>query len=177
MVDAESDSGSSSSCRSHRVQFIPARDSRNRRIPGPYLRNDRYYAQLWIDKGDGTKTARKMPLLDDADKPITTLVAAREALEVKRHQRRESILPTPGFKPTLAAYTETYFAKAIMASKRPGTIQNETQAMARWKAHMGGLRLDKIALLHEGARVHELADGVFQRVCGGVGDGEIHGRE
>ena len=85
MVDADADSGSSSSNRSHRVQFIPARDSRNRRIPGLYQRNGRYYAQLWIDKGDGTKTARKMPLLDDADKPITTLVAARDALDVKRH--------------------------------------------------------------------------------------------
>lgn len=30
---------------------------------------------------------------------------------------------------------------------------------------------------HEGARVHERADGVFQRGCGGVGEGEVHGKK
>jgi len=37
----------------HRSQFIAARDSRNRRVPGLYVRNDRSYAQLWVDLGNG----------------------------------------------------------------------------------------------------------------------------
>jgi len=32
----------------HVAQFTPARDSRNRRVPGLYIRNGRYYCQLWM---------------------------------------------------------------------------------------------------------------------------------
>jgi hypothetical protein len=49
----------------HRPKFIPARDSRNRRIPGLIVRNNRYYAQLWVDVGNGKKVARRFPLKDD----------------------------------------------------------------------------------------------------------------
>lgn len=34
-------------------QFTAARDSRNRRVPGPVVRNGRYFAVLWADGGDG----------------------------------------------------------------------------------------------------------------------------
>ena len=73
----------------HRPQFIAARDSRNRRIPGLYVRNSRYYAQLWSDAGDGKKTARRFALKDGDNEPVRTLQAAREALEIKRNDRRE----------------------------------------------------------------------------------------
>src|SRR5215470_5310146 len=85
--------------RSNRFQFIPARDSRNRRIPGLYLRNGRYYGQLWSDAGNGKKTARRFALKDGDNEPVRTLKDAREALEVRRHDRREHRLPTPGRKP------------------------------------------------------------------------------
>ena len=32
------------------------RDSRNRRVPGLYRRNGRFYAQLWVDRGYGNVT-------------------------------------------------------------------------------------------------------------------------
>ena len=86
-------------CTNHRAQFIPARDSRNRRIPGLYRRGDRYYAQLWVDVGNGKKTSRRFALLDEYNQPVRTLSAAREALEIKRHERRENQLPTIGRKP------------------------------------------------------------------------------
>src|SRR5262245_51319807 len=57
----------------HRAQFIAARDSRNRRIPGLYLRGDRYYAQLWVDVGNGRKTSRRFPLRDSDNQPVQTL--------------------------------------------------------------------------------------------------------
>ena len=47
----------------HVAQFTPARDSRNRRVPGLYIRNGRYYCQLWVDRGDGRKSARRFPHL------------------------------------------------------------------------------------------------------------------
>jgi integrase len=130
----------------HRAaQFIPARDSRNRRIPGLYLRGDRYYAQLWVDVGNGKKTSRKFSLRDDDNQPVQTLSAAREALEIKRHQRRENQLPAMGHKPLFADYCATYFEKAKVQRKRAGTIDGEREALARWCDHLGHVRIDHVA--------------------------------
>ena len=83
----------------HRAgQFIAVRDSRNRRVPGLYVRNCRYYGQLWVDGGNGKKTARRFPLLNDSGTPAANLGEAKQAFEIKRHERREGALPTGGFK-------------------------------------------------------------------------------
>ena len=39
-----------SSTKAHGAQTIGVRDSRNRRVPGLYVRNGRYYAQLWVKR-------------------------------------------------------------------------------------------------------------------------------
>jgi integrase len=129
----------------HRPQFIPARDSRNRRIPGLYLRGDRFYAQLWVDVGNGKKTSRRFPLRDGDDQPVRTLSAAREALEIKRHERRENQLPTIGHKPLFRDYCVTYFEKAKVQRKRPGTVAGEREALARWCEHLGHIRIDQVS--------------------------------
>ena len=61
----------------HRAQFIPARDSRNRRIPGLYVRNDRYYVQLWVDAGNGKKAPRRFPLKNGDNEPVRSLSEAK----------------------------------------------------------------------------------------------------
>src|SRR5438874_9702094 len=129
----------------HRAQFIPARDSRNRRVAGLYLRGNRYYAQLWVDVGNGKKAARKFPLRDSDNQPVRTFSAARDALEIKRHERRENQLPTIGHKPLFSDYCATYFEKAKVQRKRPDTVAGERQAMARWCDHLGHVRIDQIA--------------------------------
>jgi integrase len=129
----------------HRAQFIAARDSRNRRIPGLYLRGDRYYAQLWVDVGNGEKTSRRFPLRDGDNQPVQNLSAAREALEIKRHERRENQLPTMGHKPLFRDYCATYFDKAKVQRKRPDTVAGEREALARWCHHLGYVRIDQIA--------------------------------
>ena len=96
----------------HGAQFTPARDSRNRRVRGLYVRNGRYYCQLWTDLGNGKKGPRRFPLVDGDNQPVRSLAAAREALEIKRHERRENKLPTPGRKPLFTDYCEVYFQKA-----------------------------------------------------------------
>jgi integrase len=128
-----------------RFQFIPARDSRNRRIPGLYLRNGRYYAQLWTDAGNGKKTARRFALKNGDNEPVRTLQEAREAVDIKRHERRERRLPTPGHKPRLVDYCATYFDKAKVQRKRLGTLEGERQALGRWCDHIGHVRIDRIA--------------------------------
>ena len=148
----------------HRAQFIAARDSRNRRIPGLYVRGGRYYAQLWVDLGNGKKAARRFPLRDGDNQPVRTLPAAREALEIKRHERRENQLPTAGHKPLFADYCVTYFEKAKVQRKRPGTVANERQSIARWRDHLGHVRIDRIATPTIAAYVDKrLKGGIF---CG-----------
>jgi integrase len=129
---------------SHRAQFIPARDSRNRRIPGLYIRGNRYYAQLWVDAGNGKKAPRRFALKNGDNEPVRTLNEAKEALEVKRHDRREGRLPTIGRKPSFADYSVTYFDKAKVQRKRPGTLAGERQAISRWCDHLGHVRIDQI---------------------------------
>jgi hypothetical protein len=100
--------------------------------------------QLWVDVGNGKKVARRFPLKDDHDQPIRTLSEAREALEIKRHERREDQLPTLGRKPSFADYCATYLAKAKVQRKRAGTLAGERQAIARWCDHLGHVRIDQI---------------------------------
>ena len=128
----------------HSAKFISVRDSRNRRVRGLYQRNGRYYAQLWVDRGYGRKSARRFPLFTSDNLPARTLQEAKEALEVKRHERREDALPLLGRKPILHDYCGAYFEKARVQRKRAGTIENERQAIGRWRSHLGHLRIDKI---------------------------------
>jgi integrase len=156
----------------HFVQFTPARDSRNRRVPGLYIRNGRYYCQLWVDRGDGRKSARRFPLFNSENLPARTLNEAKEALEIKRNDRREDKLPTPGRKPNFLDYSETYLTKAKVQRKRPGTLQNEQQAIARWRSHLGHVRIDKIATPMIASFVEKrLEGGLFgQRKLGAVSE-------
>jgi integrase len=145
------------------AKFTPAVDSRNRRVPGLSLRNGRYYAQLWVDRGNGTKGPKRFPLVDGDNLPIRNLQAAKEALEVKRHERREHKLPAPGRKPLFADYSEIYLEKPTVLRKRPGTIDNERQAIARWREHLGHVRIDRIATPIIAAFIEKrLRGGVFR---------------
>jgi integrase len=128
----------------HRAQFITARDSRNRRIPGLYIRGSRFYAQLWVDVGNGKKTTRRFSLFDPDNQPVQNITAAREALEVKRHQRRQNGLPTIGHKPLFRDYCVTYFDKAKVRRKRDGTLAGEHQSLARWCDYLGHVRIDQV---------------------------------
>jgi integrase len=155
---------SNSNERNHGAQFMPARDSRNRRVPGLYVRNGRYYCQLWVDLGNGKKGPRRLPLLDGDNQPVHSLAAAREALEIKRHERRENKLASTGRKPLFADYCESYFEKAKVQRKRPGTVENERQAIARWRDFLGHVRIDRIGTPAISAYVDKrLKGGVF---CG-----------
>jgi hypothetical protein len=76
-------------------------------VPGLYIRNGRYYAQLWVSREDGAKTARKFPLLTQDGVPVASLAEAKEAADVLRNDRREKALPTSGHKPKFADCVET----------------------------------------------------------------------
>jgi len=128
----------------HGAQFMAARDSRNRRVAGLCTRNGRFYGVLWADRGDGRKVVRRFPLLDHAGEPIRGLSAAKEALDAQKSKRHEEKLPKAGRRPLFSDFATEYLGTASTRAKKPGTIQNETQTLARWSAHLGGLRLDAI---------------------------------
>lgn len=126
------------------AQFAAARDSRNRRVSGLCTRNGRFYAVLWMDRGDGRKGVRRFPLVDEAGEPIRKLDPAKTALALLKAKQIEDKLPKAGRRPTLADFAETYFGMASTRAKRPATFEKEKQALARWSAHLGGVRLDAI---------------------------------
>ncbi|XHR27259.1 MAG: hypothetical protein ACFUZC_15075 [Chthoniobacteraceae bacterium] len=96
----------STSCSSagYGEQFMAVRDSRKRRVPGFYVRNGRYYAQLWVPREDVQKTVRRFSLVTPKGVPATNLVEAKESADILRNDRREKVLPTSGNKPKFADY-------------------------------------------------------------------------
>jgi integrase len=129
----------------HGSQFISAVDSRNRRVPALCLRNDRYYAQLWIDLGNGKKSARRLPLLDENKEPIRSLAAAKDELVSLRQHRKQNTLPQRGRRPTFAAFAAQYLQMASTRHKRKRTQEKEAAAIELWQAHLGGVRVDQIS--------------------------------
>jgi hypothetical protein len=43
-----------------------------------------------------------------------------------------------------ADFVDEYLSMATTRAKKPATVENEGQALSRWKAHLGGFRLDGI---------------------------------
>jgi integrase len=130
---------------SHGSQFIPAVDSRNRRVPALCVRNGRYYAQLWIDLGNGKKSARRLPLIDENKGPIRSLAAAKDALVSLREHRKQNTLPQRGSRPTFVAFAAQYLQMASTRHKRKRTQEKEAAAIELWQAHLGGVRVDQIS--------------------------------
>src|SRR5215472_15195016 len=112
----------------HRAQFMPAVDSRNRRVPALCIRNGRYYAQLWVDLGNGRKSARRLPLVDDNKEPIRSLAGAKDALISLREHRKQNTLPQRGRRPTFASFAAQYLQMASTRHKQKRTQDKEEAA-------------------------------------------------
>lgn len=59
-------------------------------------------AQLWADRDDGQKTARKFPLRTADGAPVANLAQAKESAGVLRNERREKKLSISRHKPKFA---------------------------------------------------------------------------
>jgi integrase len=135
-------------------------DSRKRKVPGLWIRNGRFYAQLRIDLGNGRTAPRRIAL------EAETLDQAKAALEKTRTEKRAGTLPATGHRPQFADFAAEYLASATLAQKKTGTQKNERQAIGRWIAHLGGIRLDKITptMIHS-YREKRLASGRTARTA------------
>lgn len=133
---------SSGKVANHGGRFLAAKDSRKRKIRGLWTRNGRYYAQMRVDRGNGTTAPAKIPL------EATTLDSARAELEKKRTENRQQVMQLPGHRPKFSALAEEYKTSAGFLAKKLGTQENEIQALKRWITHLGGLRVDWIKPAH-----------------------------
>jgi integrase len=129
----------------HYASFTTVRDKNKRKIAGLYLRNDRFYSQLWVTDPDTLKkSARKFPLLTPEGTPCRTVTEARESQERLRVKRQEETLPLAGRKPSFRTWADEYLALTQTLAKKAGTLENEKQSIERWKAHFDCPRVDKI---------------------------------
>lgn len=122
----------------HGQSFQPVFDSRKRKIPGLWRRGSRYYAQLRVDLGNGRTAPRRMALAAE------NLDEAKGELERKRTERRDGKLPQLGYRPKFDDFAQEYLTSSTLAQKKQRTQNSERQAIGRWVAHLGGIRLDKI---------------------------------
>jgi len=129
--------------KNHATSFIHVSDSRNRKIPGLWVCNRRYYACLWVDRGDGKKTSRRLPLV------AANVTEAREQMDIKKNDRRENKLPTSARKPMLAGsvdvgYDETLTLTLFCVVSRPlgllPTPQVSDPSPASWSPMATGRR-------------------------------------
>ncbi len=100
------------------------------------------YVQLRVDLGNGCTTLRRRP--PNAD----TLNDAEAKLERKRTERRDSNLPQTGRRPCFDDYAYEHLASEVFLAKKMGMQGIERQAINRWIAHIGGVRVDKITPAH-----------------------------
>jgi integrase len=158
MQTNETQSKASATGNGHKHTFFPARDARNRKVRGLWERNGRFYAALWVDRGDGRKTARRFPL------EARTLSEAKEAMEVLRNDRREDKLPTQGRKPLLSAAIAEYLASPTREARRANTQEKDERALRKFLAHAGDVRIDRITpALIVGFQEARLREGVTAR--------------
>lgn len=124
--------------------FSPVLDSRNRRLSGLYIRNRRYYGMLWAVGRNGRKNARRFPLMSEEGEPIRNVTDAKAALAMLKAKGLEEKLPPPGHKPSFDSFAAEYLAMQSTRAKKTGTLENEAQAITRWRSHLGTVRVDRI---------------------------------
>lgn len=139
MQSIETSSNAHGGRKYQRSQFLPVKDSRNRKVRGLWRRGDKWYLQTRVD---GEKSARRIPLESN------TLEAAKEEVaRIKLKKQSDGLMKT-GLRPTFASYCEDYlsFFEAIEGSgKRQGTVTRERTSLEQWKRKLGTVRLDKIS--------------------------------
>jgi integrase len=124
--------------------YLPVLDSRRRRVPGIYLRGSVYYGLLKVEKANGKKVASRFRLLDAEDRPVADLNAAREALEILRHRRREDALPVRGRKLSFEKWVLQYLASRRFTLKKHFSQEEEKRHLEMWVDYLGGIQLEKI---------------------------------
>ena len=132
--------------------------SRKRKIRGLWKRGDRYYAQMRMEVEDGQTKPKRIAL------NATTLDQAKTELEKARTENRAGKLALPGRRPSFSEFAEEYLASATHEQKSASTRRAERVILGYWKAHLGGVALDRITpVIVKAYRERRLGAGVKAR--------------
>ena len=124
--------------KNHTARFVPVFDTSKRKIKGLVQRGTKYYAQMRIATPDGHTRPVRIPL------EATRLDDAKAEAEAKRTENRKGKMHLPGLRPKFKDLVEKYRKSAQFIGKKQGTRENETQALNRWLADLGAVRVDWI---------------------------------
>jgi integrase len=120
------------------VPFRKALDGRKQPVRGLWIRNERFYARLSVeDPASGQKSVRRVPL-----EGVMTVAGAKEKLEELKLARRQSAMPVVTRVPKFGEFADEYLLSK--QGKKDSTIAKEDGQLAKWKAHLGEVRLNKI---------------------------------
>jgi integrase len=140
--------------------FIKAKDSLGREVMGLWQRNGRFYCQLSIPG----KGSRRLPLRDESNQPVETVVQAVEAMHELRKKKQHGELPAAMHDPQFDKHVLHYLSFIeTTGRKKPKTIVQERSVLRGWVRHLGGTRLSQITRRH-------INDYVLQRKMAGVGN-------
>src|SRR5438477_7127645 len=128
--------------RSRVPRFEAVLDSRKRKVRGLWRRGERYYGQLRVDLGNGCTSPRRVALEAGTLEEARAALAAEKAKE--KANRKNGKIRNAGPRPKFEDCADNYLASQTFARKKLSTQRSEAQAIARWKQHAGGIRIDKI---------------------------------
>ena len=121
--------------------FIKCCDARGHEIRGLWRRNWRFYCQMQIPG----KGIRKVPLLDERNKPVETVAEAVKARNRLLADRDAGRAPGPSITPLFSDYYIHYVSwLESTKAKSPLTIEKERSALKGWAKFFGTLRLKQI---------------------------------
>lgn len=151
----------------HADSFAKVLNGSKQPIRGLWIRNGRYYARLSVEADNGMKKTRWVPLINPEGVAVETRPQAEAELARLRTHRNEDTLPKLGRTPTFADYADAYLIQVKAGNeKKASTIEKEAAAIAIWKKHLGGIRLDKIRPAHVASMMHQrLASGMTKRTA------------
>jgi integrase len=143
----------------HKYRFNAAKDARNRKVRGLWIRGERYYAQI---KVLGERSPRRIPLT------AKTLTEAKEELAKERVKAKTGALPKGGVKPSLADFAKDYldYHENHQSGRKARTVEREKTSLEQWKKTLGHVRIDKITKPMITAFVKQrITDGVTPRTA------------
>jgi hypothetical protein len=112
-------------------------------VRGLWKRNDRFYAQLWIeDPKTGKKYSKRFPLGDEAN-PVTSVPKAVAAMEKLKAARSEDRLKIVHSGKSFHAFCDEYL-EACKLQKRDSTYRKERSDLNYWKSVFGNIPLKQI---------------------------------
>jgi integrase len=124
------------------ARFEAVLDSRKRKVRGLWRRGERYYGQLRVDRGNGFTSPRRVALEAGTLEEARAALAAEKAKE--KANRKNGEVRSAGPRPKFEECADNYLASQTFTRKKLSTQRSERQAIARWKQHAGGIRIDKI---------------------------------